>query len=148
MKPIRHILLIGLSTFLLWLVACNGQDESVGIAGNSVDDLESLIDHLQAAGTTVEVTGTVSQPFFTPQGQVITVNGQDVQVFEYESPADAKVEADLVSPNGSSVGTSIMTWIATPHFYNSGKFIVLYVGSDDETIAHLDSVLGHQFAGG
>jgi hypothetical protein len=148
MKPFRHILLIGLLTFLLWLVACNSQDESVGIAGNSVDDFESLIDHLQAAGATVEAAGTVSQPFFTPQGQVITVNGQDAQVFEYESKTEAKVEADLVSPNGSSVGTSIMTWIATPHFYNSGRFIVLYVGNDDETIALLDVALGPQFAGG
>lgn len=71
-----------------------------------------------------------------------------MQVFEYTSKVDAKAEADLVTPDGSSVGTSIMTWIATPHFYNSGMLIVLYVGDQSDTIDDLEAVLGSEFAGG
>ncbi len=71
-----------------------------------------------------------------------------MQVFEYASEVNAKVEADLVTPDGGSVGASIMTWIATPHFYNSGKLIVLYVGDQSDTIDDLEAVLGSEFAGG
>ncbi len=148
MKPFRQTLLVSLLTVLLLLVACNGQQQSVETEGVSAVDFDGLVNRQQAAGATVGMAGTVSQPFFTPEGQVITVNGQDVQLFEYENAADAKTEADLVSPDGSSVGTSIMSWIATPHFYNSGKFIVLYVGNHNDTIELLDVALGLQFAGG
>ncbi len=144
----RQILLSGLLLLLLLLVACNDREQTVEIEDDPVIDLTGLVDYLQAAGASVEMAGTVSQPFFTPEGQVITVNGQDVQVFEYQSESEAKAEANLVSPDGSSVGTSMMSWIATPHFYQSGKLIVLYVGDHIDTIELLDGVLGPQIAGG
>ena len=37
--------------------------------GGPVDDYVSLVDNLRAAGATVDPAGTVSQPFFAPQGQ-------------------------------------------------------------------------------
>jgi hypothetical protein len=148
MKLLRQILLIGLLLVILLLIACNDRQQTVEIEDDSVIDLAGLVDHLQAAGATVEMAGTVSQPFFTPQGQVISVNSQDAQVFEYESEGEAKSEADLVSPDGGSVGASMMNWIATPHFYNSGKLIVLYVGDDIDTITLLEAALGTQYAGG
>ena len=58
------------------------------------------------------------------------------------------VEAELVASDGSSVGTSMMAWIATPHFYINGMLIVLYVGDSSETIGLLEDALGPQFAGG
>ena len=148
MLPFLKILQASLLIVLLLLVACNDQKQTAEIEGDSAIDLDTLVNRLEAAGATVEMTGTVSQPFFTPEGQVITVNGQDVQLFEYENEADAKAEADLVSPDGGSVGTSMMSWIATPHFYNNGQLIVLYVGDHNDTIELLDGVLGSQFAGG
>ena len=71
-----------------------------------------------------------------------------MQVFEYGSAAEAQEEAARVSPDGSSVGTTIITWVSTPHFYRSGKIIVVYVGSSRELLSLLESVLGPQFAGG
>ncbi len=133
---------------LVLLVACNSQGQSIAPQEGAVTDYDSLVDILESAGTTVEPAGTVTQPFFTPQGQVIKVEGQDVQVFEYDSEAGADGEADLVSPDGSSVGTSMMTWIATPHFYKSGRIIVLFVGNQNDTIEILEASLGPQFAGG
>lgn len=148
MNATRLNLLVAMTAMLMLSVACNSQQAAVETEDNSVIDSESLIAGLETAGATVEVTGTVSQPFFTPEGQVITVDGQDVQVFEYESEADAKAEADLVAPDGSSVGTSMMTWIATPHFYSGGQLIVLYVGDQSSMMNLLEEVLGSQFAGG
>lgn len=148
MKYYPLILFSCLLFTLMVLGACNGQEELAVPQDSAVTDLDSLVESLQANGATVEKADPVSQPFFKPQGQVLVVNGQDVQVFEYDSEASANAEADLVAPDGSSVGTSIMTWIATPHFYKSGKLIVLYVGDQDDTINVLEAVLGTQFAGG
>jgi hypothetical protein len=105
------------------------------------------VDNLRAAGATVEPAGEVSQPFFAVQGQVITVNGGDVQVFEYADTATSEAEAALVSPDGSSVGTSMVGWVAPPHFYQTGQIIVLYVGDKSDIITTLDGILGPQFAG-
>jgi hypothetical protein len=41
----------------------------------------------------------------------------------------------------------MITWVAPPHFFQQGCVIVLYVGSDEEMISLLASVLGPQFAG-
>jgi hypothetical protein len=148
MQLFRQTLLVSMLMIFLLLVACSDRQQPAETRGDSVDDLDSLVNRLQAAGATVEPAGTVSQPFFTPRGQVIVVNDQDVQAFEYESQADANAEVALVAPDGSSVGASIMNWMATPHFFNSGKLIVLYVGDQNDTIDVLEALLGTQFAGG
>ena len=38
-------------------------------------------------------------------------------------------------------------WIAPPHFYHTGRVIVLYVGSNADLIRLLEATLGPQFAG-
>ncbi len=115
--------------------------------GGPVTDYVSLIDNLRATGATVEPSGKISQPFFFVEGQVISINGVEVQVFEYADIAVADAEANLVSHDGSSIGTSMVNWVATPHFYKTGKLIVLYVGDNMTVISTLETVLGPQFAG-
>jgi hypothetical protein len=97
----------------------------------------------------VEPGDSVEQAIFEPVvGQIIKVNGQDVQVFEFESEESAQTAAETISPDGSSTSTTMITWIATPHFYRAGKVIVLYVGEDSGVLSVLAEVLGEQFAGG
>lgn len=110
-------------------------------------DYASLVASLKATGVTVEPGDEVEQPFFSVTGRTIKVNGQDVQVFEYPDTASADAEAAQVSPDGSAVGTTMMTWTAPPHFYKGGRVIVLYVGTDASVIAALKAALGAQFAG-
>lgn len=148
MKILHRTFLFGLLLSVVVLGACSSGQTSVETDDEAVINFNDLVGRLQANDANVETNGTVSQPFFTPEGQIIAVNGQDVQVFEYDSEAAANAEADLVSPDGSSVGTSMMSWMATPHFYKSGKLIVLYVGDQAATIELLEEVLGAQFAGG
>ena len=116
--------------------------------GGPVIDYVSLVDSLRAAGAAVAPSGTVSQPFFTPQGRVLTVDGKDVQVFEFPSVEEASTVAETVSPDGSSIGTSMVGWVAPPHFYKAGTLIVIYVGSDRDVINALQAAMGAQFAGG
>lgn len=64
------------------------------------------------------------------------------------SSADAaNAEAARISPDGGTIGNTIVDWVAPPHFYKAGKIIVLYVGSADMVIQPLIAVLGSQFAG-
>jgi len=122
--------------------------ESPAPESASVEDQAGLIAALQASGASVEMADSISQPFFTPEGSIIKVNGADVQVFEYESVKAMESEASQVSPDGGSVGTAMVSWMDTPHFYKTGKIIVLYVGSDTILLELLEGVLGPQFAGG
>lgn len=121
-------------------------------AGNAqaatVNDFASFVDTLSAEGAEVSVGETLSQPFFDVVGQIIRVNGEDVQVFEFADEAATETAASQISPDGGSTTTTMITWIATPHFYRVGKVIVLYVGDNEDLIVLLNSILGPQFAGG
>src|SRR5215216_1128761 len=112
-----------------------------------VEDQASLIAALQASDATVETGEPITQVFFRPEGSIIKVNGADVQVFEYESVEAMENEASQVAPDGGSIGTSMVTWMDTPHFYKAGRIIVLYVGSDEAVLSLLEKVMGPQFAG-
>ncbi len=116
-----------------------------------VDDKYGLVeftDALRMTGQSVEINGPVDQPFFSVPGQVIVVNGEDVQVFEYPDSAAAAAETAQISPDASSVGTSMMTWVATPHFYAEDRLIVLYVGENEPVMRSLAGVLGAPIATG
>ncbi len=138
------ILLLG---FLL--VACSptvAARDTAPAADVAPDD--SVAAKLREAGATVEAADGISQPFFSAPGQILRVNSQEVQVFTYEDAASAEAEAAQVAPGGSSVGTTMLSWMATPHFYRSQNTIALYVGDDEATLAALEAVFGPQFAGG
>jgi len=116
----------------------------------SLIDYDSLVDSLRSAGATVEhetLPQVIVQDFFSVTGQVFKVNGEEVQVFEYSDQAAAEEEAVLVSTDGSSIGTSMPSWVAPPHFYKAGRIIVLYVGDNLAVTEALETVLGTQFAG-
>jgi len=134
--------------FLLVSVGCNGSDNTTVSHGGPVRDHVSLVDTLRAQGLTVEPTGPVTQPFFSAPGQILHVNGQDIQVFEFEDAASANSKAKDISPDGMSVGNTAIQWINPPHFFSTGKIIVLYLGSDPTLLRQLEVAMGKQIAGG
>ncbi len=144
----KWLLIIGLVLILaiMGLAGCVSEEPPVSHDG-PVTDYISLIDNLRQDGATVEPAGELTQPFFSVNGRVIVVNGGDVQVFEYADAAAAEAEAALVSPDGSSIGTSMPFWVAPPHFYRAEKLIVLYIGDSEAVTDVLESALGQQFAG-
>ena len=137
------IIVLGLSLF-----GCGGSPvTSTPTESFAVKDRASLIISFQASNATAEIVESVFQDFFSPEGSLVRVNGVDIQVFEYETPEAMEQEAAQVSPDGGSVGTSMMMWMDAPHFYKTGRIIVLYVGSDENTLDLLQMVIGAQFAG-
>ncbi len=110
--------------------------------------LADLEDNLLATGAEVKVSGeVVKQPFFSVDSRIIEVNGERVQVMEYGDAAALEAEAAGISPDGSSVGTTMVTWVGSPHFFRTESLIVLYVGESPTVIEALVKVMGPQFAG-
>jgi uncharacterized protein YceK len=144
--------LVWLFVFALMMSGCGNVSTPISptesIEPAIVEDQADLVATLQASGATVETVEPVTQAFFSPQGSIIKVNATDVQLFEYESVGAMEAEASQVAPDGGSIGTSMVTWMDTPHFYKAGRLIVLYVGSDASILNLLENVLGPQFAGG
>lgn len=132
---------------LLGLVGCGGSSTPPTSHGGPVKDYVSLVDHLRSAGATVVPTGSVTQPFFSVPGLVITVNGEQVQIYEYANDDGANTDAARISPDGGTIGNSMVDWVASPHFYKVGQLIVLYVGTNKAVTHVLEMTLGPQFAG-
>lgn len=110
--------------------------------GNEIGGYVELVDALRGAGAEVEPAGQVEQEFFGPVGQIIKVNGVDVQIFDYPDENARKSDSDKISADGSTIGTSMITWVDQPNFWTKGRVIGLYVGKDPEMISLLDSILG------
>jgi hypothetical protein len=112
---------------------------------------DALIRALLQQGATVNRASTVprsSYPFFSVSAELLQVNGTDVQLFEYASAARADSDASKVSPTGSAIGQSQVSWMDTPHFYKRDRVIVLYVGHSADVLRMLEGVLGKPFAAG
>jgi hypothetical protein len=127
--------------------AVNTVEAATAVQTAGVQDLNSLLAALQSSGMTVESAGTVSQPYFSVPGQSVMVNGQEVQVYPFDTPQAMETAAAGVSPDASSIGSTAPTWTSDPHFYKVGNMIILYVGQDQKIIDILSNVLGPQFAG-
>jgi hypothetical protein len=108
---------------------------------------DELITSLEAAGAVVEVTGAVDEPVFQTAAQNLTVDGQQVQVFEFADEASRQAAADTISANGFIIGTLSVDWIGQPHFWPGGRLIVLYVGEDQAVIDLIHSLMGDPITG-
>ena len=111
-------------------------------------DLTQLITKLSHGGASVVLTKErVPQPFFAVSARIVKINDEAVQVFEYPRPSAVDADAKKVSADGNSIGTSKPNWMAPPHFFKSGKFLVLYVGGNQTVLNVLRAALSSQFAG-
>jgi hypothetical protein len=151
----KTIHLLALSGALLLVLAACGptpaaQDTPVPQdtppSPGEIDGYPDLVDALRAAGATVQPKDQTEQPFFPVMGQMIEVNGWDVQVFEFASITEREQIAATISETGDTIGPSIPSWVDQPHFWAQGRLIVLFVGRDPETIDLLTDVLGEPIA--
>ncbi len=116
-------------------------------AAAPVASVPALIDALRAAGFKVRSAGTLDQPFFSVPAQVFVVGEDDLQVYTFQSAADAENAAKKVSPTGGTIGTTAMHWMAPPHFFRRGRLIALHLGHSQKVLAEMKRLLGEPFAG-
>lgn len=110
--------------------------------------LANFLDQLRSKGASVQSDGKIQQDIFSLNPTLVMVNGEDVWVFEFPSQTDAKEQVDHLSPNGTMVGNrNIHLLRAPPHFYQHGRLVVFYEGSNQAIMDLLEFFLGPQVAG-
>lgn len=146
-SSLRIVRILGFAS-AVWAAGCL-HEAPTGSSG--VLTLDRLVGELRQQGVNVSSRGTEpheSFSFFSVQAKQLTINGDDVHVFEYATEMIATSEASTVAAAGTPIGTTQVTWISPPRFYKRDRFILLYVGTTIEVVRALDAVFGEPFAGG
>ncbi|WP_078553804.1 hypothetical protein [Bacillus alkalicellulosilyticus] len=79
--------------------------------------------------------------------KALKVDGEYIEVFEYESKEEMEQEASNVPGNGD-VGLATIDYSATPYYFKKGYVIVHYAGDNEQILKQLVNILGKPFAGG
>jgi penicillin-binding protein 2 len=80
---------------------------------------------------TVEQTDqTVLHPFFRVPGQIVRVNGQDLQVFLYPNATARKSDSARISADGRLIAGEVVSWPVTPRFVAFGNVLAVLLSSD------------------
>jgi hypothetical protein len=140
--PIFGALLLALAVWGQPQAALAGSGPGVSSAAGQIGGYADLVAALQAAGVTVTPGGDVDQPFIPIKGHLITVNGADVQVFEFQDDATRQQVSDAISQAQNSVDTSLPSGVSLPNVWAQGRLIVVYIGQDQATINTLSKALG------
>lgn len=111
-------------------------------------DIDELLAALEAAGLPATLAGELDDPLFGGTPGLIDVNGEQVQVYEFESVEAAEEAAGTVSGEGAVIGNLAIDWAKPPHFYQSGGLVVLYAGESEEILGALEGALGAPFVVG
>lgn len=156
----RHLIACAL---LLTLCACQPSsplalssvaypDSLANLPDQPMGNVPQLVETFRANGVMVEPIGGAALEFLTVEGQMIAIDGERIQVYEYPDIEAAAAAAGRFSPDGGQISTNagvlLVNWVATPHLYRSGCLLVVYLGDNPQTLAHLDRALGTPFAGG
>lgn len=145
----RPVVFLSVLTLVFLISNCSQGASSVSPTQPSVVlDQAGLLAAIKAAGATPEIGGAITQDFFRVEGKLINLSdAEGFQVFEYKTAKEMEADASKVAPDGGSVGTSMMNWMMPPHFFKSGRIIVLYIGNNETTLDLLEKIMGKQFAG-
>jgi hypothetical protein len=108
---------------------------------------EGLVAGIQTQGVDARAGEESFDPAFNVQSRWINLPNGRVQVLEYDGEAAARAEASSISPDGFQVGHTMVDWVAEPHFFRSGRLIILYVGRESSIVEMLTRMFGPQFAG-
>lgn len=122
---------------------------------------EDFEERLRRDGFTVERLSEASEPYLRVFGARLRLSGgaltqpAEIWSYSYADPALAADDASRIQPDtsirwtepdGRGRGMSVM-WVAPPHFFHRDGVLVIYVGSDEASLALLTRLLGPQFAG-
>jgi len=112
--------------------------------------LDALVDDLAAAtGTEVGLVGVVDGRPLTTTQVIVCANHENVRVFEFANDAMRAMAAARIDPDDPShIGGDIYDWSGMPRFWQRDRVLVLYVGTDEPTIAMLTILLGEPFSQG
>lgn len=108
-----------------------------------VDTGAELITTLQAEGVVAQDGGPFSDYLFDGGGQLLLVNGQQVQVWEFATIEDADTAREFISGTESPLAT--IRFFQSPRFFQAGTMLVLFVNTDPAILNMLTRILGEPF---
>jgi hypothetical protein len=121
-------------------------------AASQAMDTQAFLGALRSAGYPAVEAGPTIGSIFAGTGQIVKVNGADVQVFEYPDETAMQADAARISEDGGKYngpdGPAFVEWASVPHMFKKGRLLVIYIGREPSVIKALQAVLGDQFAGG
>lgn len=125
---IASSLILCLSVSLL-LGACAG---SQVFDADTFRDADAFIDELASEGVEVQQRQTTTSSFFNQPGLQLRVNSTDVlQIFEYDTAAEAGRDLQLVSTNSA----------VSPSFYQHENLVIVHWGNDTQVTTVLEDQL-------
>ena len=126
------------------------RERSGGLASPTPEDpLKAFEAALVAGAATVRETGAFSSDPIGGQGAGLCVAGQSVSVYVFPTVEQRQGAAARIDPNDpSKIGNAIVEWSGNPKFWQAGRLIVLYLGSDASIEAGLTGLLRQPFARG
>lgn len=139
MKITRLIFVISIVSMLFLAVGCAQQQDT--------SSYDRFIEELLESGAAVQHMGGMYQPFLSGQGRIARVNGEDIQVFEYANENIARDEVKYFTSDGCCFGNTNISWMGSPHIYQEGRLVVIYVGDRTSTRNLLENMMGPQHAG-
>jgi hypothetical protein len=148
-RLIRVAVMVSCCAFAVISGGC-GAAPSAPTPASGAHDVDSLLKVLQAEGVTVERAGAVHHPFLSVGGQVVLVNDQTVEAFQYSSAGALLADTANIGAGGciGTIGGGMDDpWTGPPHLYKSAGLLVIYVGSDATVLRALVGALGPQFKG-
>lgn len=87
-----------------------------------------------------------SVDMFSGSSRLFAINGEPIQIIEYETPELAKKDASRINHNGSEIGNAQVDWSKPPYFYLKDNMIVIFTGDNAKVISKLEEILGKPIA--
>jgi penicillin-binding protein 2 len=92
---------------------------------------------------TVEQTDqTVLHPFFRTPGQIVHVNGQDLQVFVYPTSTARKSDSARISSDGKLIAGEDVDWPEAPQFASNGNVLTVLLSADTRLGTRVSRAIG------
>lgn len=127
------------------------QPETDGLVRDRSGEIEAgtptfgIYNTLKVMKAQVEVGDEVKRDFFDSEGRAFIVNGESVEVHEFDSKDDVDEAVAKIASDGSIAGAP--AWKSPVHFFRTDRVIVLYLGNNPQTLQALETSTGEQFAG-
>jgi hypothetical protein len=122
----------------LMLVSCRGSRPP---ELREYETASELILALEEAGASVVETTMMGDPAYPGVTKVIQVEGELVQVVEYEIMDERREVSDRIASEGAAL-EGALAWSAGSNLWASGNLVVVYAGTNGGVILLLSGLLG------
>lgn len=118
--------------------------------------VEAVEDLLRQAGLDILFDSELPTDYLPGVARIYSIDeGRErAELYAYATEAEAVTAAAGVSPDGLSLADPrspgervAVQWPAPPHFYRSGRFLLIYAGKNEAALTALSEALGPPYAG-